>query len=200
MGPHLAAAAQEAALVSADERWFGPSMAGVADRLAAQGLLEDDGHFIYAPLPNSAAFGQLAVLATAVEQSLERYLMVTMLLSQQGSGRITSSQLEDLCVLLGQRLSVLYEFHAPEFFERALFRSFIEAMINSNMVWLEGEQGELAFDDRLLRITQNAPLVLSVETLHTIEHLTALTEEEIQAATEALAKRKALRLSRRKAK
>ncbi|MFC6357780.1 DEAD/DEAH box helicase [Luteococcus peritonei] len=39
MGPHLAAAAQEAALVSADERWFGPSMAGVADRLAAQGLL-----------------------------------------------------------------------------------------------------------------------------------------------------------------
>ena len=39
MGPHLAAAAQEAALTGADERWFGPALAAVADRLAAQGLL-----------------------------------------------------------------------------------------------------------------------------------------------------------------
>ncbi|MEL4358308.1 MULTISPECIES: DEAD/DEAH box helicase [unclassified Luteococcus] len=39
LGPHLAAAAQEAALTSDDARWFGPGMAGLCDQLARQGLL-----------------------------------------------------------------------------------------------------------------------------------------------------------------
>lgn len=39
LGPHLAAAAQESHLTASDERWFGPTMAGLADRLAQQGLL-----------------------------------------------------------------------------------------------------------------------------------------------------------------
>ncbi len=39
LGPHLAAAAQEAQLTSDDARWFGASMEGLADRLAAQGVL-----------------------------------------------------------------------------------------------------------------------------------------------------------------
>lgn len=39
LGPHLAAAAQEAHLVPEDAAWFGPQMVGLADRLAAQGVL-----------------------------------------------------------------------------------------------------------------------------------------------------------------
>jgi len=39
LGPHLAAAAQEAPLTSADTRWFGSSLPWLADRLAAQHLL-----------------------------------------------------------------------------------------------------------------------------------------------------------------
>lgn len=39
LGPHLCAAAQEAPLTAADERWFGPSMPQVADRLARCDLL-----------------------------------------------------------------------------------------------------------------------------------------------------------------
>ncbi|HSN43578.1 MAG TPA: DEAD/DEAH box helicase, partial [Propionibacteriaceae bacterium] len=39
LGPHLAAAAQEAYLTPEDARWFGASMAGLADGLVAQGLL-----------------------------------------------------------------------------------------------------------------------------------------------------------------
>lgn len=39
LGPHLAAAAQEAALTEADARFFGPAMPGIADTLAAQGVL-----------------------------------------------------------------------------------------------------------------------------------------------------------------
>lgn len=39
LGPHLAAAAQESHLRREDERWFGPSMVGLADQLCAAGLL-----------------------------------------------------------------------------------------------------------------------------------------------------------------
>lgn len=39
VGPHVAAAAQEAALTPADVRWFGSDLTALADRLVAQGLL-----------------------------------------------------------------------------------------------------------------------------------------------------------------
>ncbi len=39
LGPQLAAAAQEAPLTSADERWFGPSMPGLLEQLTSAGLL-----------------------------------------------------------------------------------------------------------------------------------------------------------------
>lgn len=39
LAPHLAAAAQEAPLTSADERWFGSSMTSLADELASQQVL-----------------------------------------------------------------------------------------------------------------------------------------------------------------
>ncbi len=39
LGPHLAAAAQEAPLTPADTEWFGPEMPRIADRLARQGVL-----------------------------------------------------------------------------------------------------------------------------------------------------------------
>lgn len=39
LGPHLAAAAQEHPLTEADEQFFGPTLAGLADQLATQGVL-----------------------------------------------------------------------------------------------------------------------------------------------------------------
>lgn len=42
-GPHLAAAAQELPITQDDERWFGPSVAGLARTLAEQGVLRDRG-------------------------------------------------------------------------------------------------------------------------------------------------------------
>lgn len=165
--------------------------------LAKQGVIRMDDEMLCAPLPNSEAFGQLTVLATAVEQSLERYLMVIYLLTQQGSSQITASQLEDLCVMLGQRLSVLYEFQAPEFFERPLFRSFIETLLKQGLVWRHPEHERLQFDQRLTDLAANAPLILDVETRHTIEHLTSVGDAEMRQAMLALERKKTSRLKRK---
>lgn len=54
LGPHLAAAAQELPLSSADERWFGPTMQAAARALAAQGVLRDRGARYYWTRPDRA--------------------------------------------------------------------------------------------------------------------------------------------------
>lgn len=55
LGPHLAAAAQEAALTLDDSRWFGPGMERVADQLVAQGLLRRRATGWYWTRPERAA-------------------------------------------------------------------------------------------------------------------------------------------------
>lgn len=49
LGPHLAAAAQETPLTHNDERYFGPTMAPVAEALSAQGVLRRRGDAWYWP-------------------------------------------------------------------------------------------------------------------------------------------------------
>lgn len=100
------------------------------DNMIAHGLIVElnDG-MLSVPEANSSSYQQLQVLATPVEQSLERYFMTLALLAQQGSGNLTEDEVVDLCHLLGQRLSVLYADDIPDFFDRALFTSFVTALI-----------------------------------------------------------------------
>lgn len=175
-------------------KWPREVISDVIDRelhaLIDAGLVLDDGNdTLYSPAPNSEAFNQLTVLAAPIQQSLERYFMTLTLISQQGSGRITAKQIEDLSHLLGQRLSVLYEFDSPEFFDRALFRSFIEALREMDYLQI-GEDGIIHFDERINHMAQDARLVLNVDTLNTLQHMTCVTDDEVNAAMTALAKKK----------
>ncbi len=157
--------------------------------IAAELVLDDGSSTVYSPPPNSEAYNQLGVLAAPVQQSLERYFMTLTLLSQQGSGRITAKQVEDLSHLLGQRLSVLYEFNSPEFFDKALFRSFVSALSELKYVTID-DQGLIHFDHRLINMAEDSRLVLNADTLNALQHMTNVSEEEIQSAIAALAKKK----------
>jgi len=55
LGPHLAAAAQESPLTASDDRFFGPTTAALADRLAAEGLLRRRANSWYWTRPDRAA-------------------------------------------------------------------------------------------------------------------------------------------------
>ncbi|MFI7967957.1 glycerol-3-phosphate 1-O-acyltransferase PlsB, partial [Acinetobacter baumannii] len=96
--------------------------------------------------PNTEEHNQLVVLATPVKQSLERYYMTLALITQRGSGNISAKQVEELSHLLGQRLSVLYEFNSPEFFDKALFQSFLKVLTQQNYI-RTNDQGQIEFDD-----------------------------------------------------
>src|SRR6185437_11492736 len=78
------------------------------------------------PAPDSPAAMQLSLLAQTTIQTIERYYLAIALLIRAGSGAITQKVLEERCQLMAQRMTVLYGFNSPEFFDRTLFGNFID--------------------------------------------------------------------------
>ena len=157
------------------------------DNLIAHGLIVDLGNGILGiPEANSSSYQQLTVFATPVEHSLERYFMTLALLAQQGSGNLTAEEVIDLCHLLGQRLSVLYADDIPDFFDRSLFISFVNALSRLNYIQTDPETGVLTFDERINNIAHHAKYVLSTDMMQTLQQVASLNEEEIAHAITAI--------------
>ena len=65
----------------------------------------------------------LRLLGNSLIQTFERYFITVSVLAKNGSGKLTRQQLEQLCILCAQRISLLHEFEAPEFYDRTLFKA-----------------------------------------------------------------------------
>ncbi len=167
--------------------------------LQAKLISTDEADNLISPLPNTEAHNQLVVLAAPVKQSLERYYMTLALITQRGSGNISARQVEELSHLLGQRLSVLYEFNSPEFFDKALFQSFLKVLTQQGYIHTN-EQGAIAFDEAFRKVAQNAKLVLDDATLQMLQHITTFSDEELKEALDAMAAHQAKRRLKRKKK
>ncbi len=169
------------------------------DNLIEQNLVIDMGDGVVSmPNANSKSDQQLQVLATPIEQSLERYIMTLTLLAQQGSGKLTAEQVVDLCYLLGQRLSVLYADDIPDSFDRALFISFINALVRLEYIQKDKESGILYFDERINQIAENARYILSLDVMHTLHQVANLDEAEIKRVLGELHAKKARKFGKKK--
>ena len=170
------------------------------DALVKANLIQMDAEGILnSPVRNSEDHNQLAVLAAPVMQSLERYYMTLALITQRGSGNISTRQVEDLSHLLGQRLSVLYEFNSPEFFDKSLFQGFIKVLTQQGYI-STNEEGGLTFDEQFRNVAQYANLVLDDVTLQMLQHITSFTDEELKEALDAVAAQNAKKRLKRKKK
>ena len=169
------------------------------DSLIAHGLIVElgDGMLSF-PEANSRCYQQLQVLATPVEQSLERYFMTLALLAQQGSGNLTENEVVDLCHLLGQRLSVLYADDIPDFFDRALFTSFLGALTRLDYLQKDLETGILTFDQRINDIAHHAKYVLRPEMMQILHQVASLNEEEIAHAITEISNKKQRKFGRKR--
>lgn len=169
------------------------------DSLLAHGLIVELGDGILSvPESNSKGYQQLQVLATPVGQSLERYFMTLALLAQQGSGNLTEKEVVDLCHLLGQRLSVLYADDIPDFFDRALFTSFISALTRLDYIQKDEETGVLTFDHRINDIAHHAKYVLTPDMMQILQQVASLDEEEIIHAITEISNKKQLKFGRKR--
>jgi glycerol-3-phosphate O-acyltransferase len=158
-------------------RWREDELPGVVDGVLAalvkQGLLERDadGAIWRRPTTGSAEAVRLSVLAQATIQIIERYYLAIALLLRAGRSVLTAEALEKRCVAMAQRMSMLYGLAAPEFFDRAMFRDFIELMRSRGVIRNDGE-GRLSFDDPLLAVAQDARVVLSEQIRNSILQVT----------------------------
>jgi glycerol-3-phosphate O-acyltransferase len=158
-------------------RWDEASVGAVADSLletfARLNLLQAnaDRSEWQRPASTSLEAIRLSVLAQATIQTIERYYLAIALLLQAGSGAITQEALEQRCHLMAQRMSLLYGLNSPEFFDKSLFRNFIDLLRRRNAIQAS-EDGRLSFGEPLLAVAADAQLVLSEQIRHSILQVT----------------------------
>jgi glycerol-3-phosphate O-acyltransferase len=134
-------------------------------------ILSRDGDYLVRPPAGSALAFQLLMLGQSMVPMLQRFYLVIALLVRNGSGTLNRVKLESLCQRSAQRLAMIYGLHSPDFFDKALFHDFINALRESGVL-RRNASGFLEFDDDVERIGDDARLVLGEEIRHSILSLT----------------------------
>ena len=168
-------------------RWEAEELEGVVDQwLAAfvdQGLLRLDGETYVRPAPSSRQFVLLTLLARVIVQTLQRFYMAISLLLNSGQHSLTAEELETLCTVMAQRLSILHGLNAPEFFDKSLFRHFIKSLQDEGVLH-QDEAGKLGHHDKLGELAEGmAKRVLPAEIRLSIRQV-ALERQDEEAPVE----------------
>ena len=164
-------------------RWTPEQLDAVIDQwlaaLVEQGLLRQDNDTYIRPAPSSRQFVLLTLLARTITQTLQRFYMATSLLLNSGQNSLSAEELEDLCVMMAQRLSILHGLNAPEFFDKTLFRHFIQTLVEQGVLHADA-QGKLGYHDKLGELAEGvAKRVLSAELRLSIRQVALHRDEPV---------------------
>jgi glycerol-3-phosphate O-acyltransferase len=155
-----------------DEDGFADQLEQTIAVFIREGLLQqvsaDDGGILARNAGQTDEVFRLRALGHPLQQAFERYYIAISVLAKNGPGALGAAELESLCHLAAQRLSLLYAPAAPEFFDKTLFRSFIQKLREMKLVWAN-EHSKLMFDQRLDNWAKDATTILGRELRHTIE-------------------------------
>ncbi len=147
------------------------------EQLVQNGLLirKEDGVTLSRAKDNPEAVLQLNILAHSLLQTIHRYLIAISILARYGSGVLSRAELENLCIQTAQRISMLHEFNAPEFYDKALFKQFIAELRNTGYL-SPNNDNKLVFDERLEQMSQDAKFILGEAIRLEIDRQTPITE------------------------
>ncbi|WNW11360.1 glycerol-3-phosphate 1-O-acyltransferase PlsB [Pseudomonas sp. DTU_2021_1001937_2_SI_NGA_ILE_001] len=120
-----------------------------------QGLLRQENDVYIRPEPSSREFVQLTLLSRAIAQTLQRFYMAIALLLNSGQHSLSAEELEDLCTVMAQRLSILHGLNAPEFFDKSLFRHFIQTLLDQGVL-SKDSNGKLGYHPLLGEMAEGA--------------------------------------------
>lgn len=178
---------QEELFLPWEEDEFAQRIEATIDLLIERGLftLDDSGAIQRGPGQTDEVF-QLRVVAHGLQQAFERYYIAIAVLVKNGSGVLSTGELENFCQLTAQRLSLLFSQAAPEFFDRSLFRGFIGKLRELGFVRLD-QNSKLAFDERLEAWAKDARIILSRELRHSILKITPEVVRQVKSDAEIAA-------------
>jgi glycerol-3-phosphate O-acyltransferase len=140
-------------------RWSMAELDGVVDQwleaFVEQGLLRFENDVYLRPAPSSREFVLLTLLSRAIAQTLQRFYMAIALLLNSGQNTLSAEELEDLCTIMAQRLSILHGLNAPEFFDKSLFRHFIQTLLDLDVLRRDSN-GKLGYHELLGELAEGA--------------------------------------------
>lgn len=128
------------------------------DRMTSLGILTNDQGCISTPAPASEAYAALSDIGEIIEPTLERFFLVTSLLSQGGD--MTIKRIETDAAAIARQLSAIFSINSPEFFDRSLFSTFIGAL-RSQCAIETRDESVLLNDDVFARIHRASEVTLS---------------------------------------
>ncbi|MDR7133095.1 glycerol-3-phosphate O-acyltransferase [Lysobacter niastensis] len=167
------------------EDQFAQRLLDTVEVFIREGLLErineEEGGILARNAGQTDEVFRLRAIGHSLQQAFERYYIAISVLVKNGPGKLGAGELEGMCQLAAQRLSLLYAPAAPEFFDRTLFRGFIQKLRELRLVWLD-ENSKLAFDERLDAWARDAKFILGRELRHTIEKISPETSKPAPTA------------------
>ncbi len=125
-------------------------------------LLEQVDKDLRRPRRSNHEFIQLNRLAHIVQPILERYYMTFIVLWQTSAEPLPEAALEHRCHLLAQKISMIYGINSPDFFDRLLFRDFIETMLENEYL-VKNDQEQLEFATEFDYVSLDLRNLLSTE-------------------------------------
>ncbi|HET7033352.1 MAG TPA: glycerol-3-phosphate 1-O-acyltransferase PlsB [Casimicrobiaceae bacterium] len=115
----------------------------------------------------------LELLARSLRHLLRRNYLTIALLTQFGSGRLQRPRLEELMQMFTQRLSMLFEFAPPDFYERSTFGSYVDNLIDAGIIDADAD-GWLHLDERSRAWKRSVERLLPADALFAIRRVAAL--------------------------
>jgi len=109
----------------------------------------------------------LTRLALIVQPILERYYLTFIVIRQSAESPMTETELEQHCHLLAQKISMVYGINSPDFFDRQLFRHFIETALDLDYLEKNDSQA-LVFARSFEQLNLEIRNLLSVEIRSTL--------------------------------
>lgn len=144
------------------------------DSMLAMGMVKQQQDKIVAAEPASQSFYSLWLLNRSIQETLHRYAVVlTLLAKEQVMSRAT---LEKMSRQFAERLSALHGFNSPEFFDKNVLSSFINAM-KENQLLEASEDGQLQHSQRSEALRQDIIALIAPEIAQRLEKLVAQQAE-----------------------
>ena len=99
-------------------------------------VYDDETKLFSRPVITTAQHAQHTTLAQVISPLLELYYMIFALLAEHSPSSLTRTRLEELCHLMAQRLSLMYEINSPDFFDKKLINNFINSLLQHDYVYI----------------------------------------------------------------
>ncbi|MGQ8366468.1 glycerol-3-phosphate 1-O-acyltransferase PlsB [Glaciecola sp. 1036] len=116
-----------------------------------RGLLVQAGKYLSPPDTSSHLFNPAWLLSRTMQETWQRYAVVLSVLENEKS--IGRAQLERQAVTVAERLSSLYGLKSPEFYDKNVLSTFVNALKDNNLLDSQAD-GTLAFSDNSISLKQ----------------------------------------------